>query len=131
MRRADRLFQIIQILRSGRVTTAADLADRLEVSTRTIYRDTLDLMASGVPLRSEPGVGYMLRGYDLPPLMFTQNEVEALVLGARIVQSWTDPELAKAAGEALEKIETALPKGRDHLVRDTPCSPPPGTRARS
>ena len=113
MRRADRLFQIIQFVRSHRVTTASELAQALEVSERTVYRDIRDLVLSGVPIEGEAGVGYVLRkGFDLPPLMFTQTEVEALVLGTRVVQSWADPELAKAAELALERIAIALP---DHL----------------
>ena len=84
MRRADRLFQIIELLRGRRLTTARYLAERLEVSERTIYRDVRDLMASRVPIEGEAGVGYALRqGFDLPPLMFNEHEIEALVLGAR------------------------------------------------
>lgn len=110
MRRADRLFQIVQLLRRRRVTTAARLAEDLEVSERTIYRDISDLMASGIPIDGEAGVGYALpRGFDLPPLMFNRNEIEALVLGARIVKAWADPELAKAADAALLKVEAVLP----------------------
>lgn len=124
MRRADRLFQIVQILRGRRLTTARHLAERLCVSERTVYRDVRDLIASGVPVEGEAGVGYRLRGFDLPPLMFTREEVEALVLGARIVQSWTDPELAGAAAEALGKIEAALPRDRSHLVQGTPLFAP-------
>ncbi len=110
MRRADRLFQIIQILRRRRITTALCLAEKLEVSERTIYRDMSDLISSGVPIEGEAGVGYALpRGFDLPPLMFTDDEIEALVLGARIVRSWADPGLVKAAGEVLAKVEIVLP----------------------
>lgn len=111
MRRADRLFQIIQFLRSRRLTTAKWLAQRLEVSERTIYRDVRDLVISGVQVEGEAGVGYALRkGYDLPPLMFDQEELAALALGARIVQSWGDPKLAKAADQVLSKVESVLPK---------------------
>lgn len=111
MRRADRLFQIIQYLRRHRVTTAARLAEELEVSERTIYRDMRDLSCSGVPLEAEAGVGYALSpGFDLPPLMFTEEEIEALVLGARVVTAWADPGLSKAAQEALARIEAALPQ---------------------
>jgi predicted DNA-binding transcriptional regulator YafY len=100
MRRADRLFEIIQFMRQRQLTRARDLAEKLEVSERTIYRDIADLMASGVPIEGEAGIGYVLRaGYDLPPLMFKEAEIEALVLGARIVQSWADKELAEAAGD--------------------------------
>jgi predicted DNA-binding transcriptional regulator YafY len=111
MRRADRLFQIVQMLRARRVTTAQHLADALEVSERTIYRDVRDLMVSGVPIEGEAGVGYALpRSFDLPPLMFGKQEIEALVLGARLVKSWSDAELAEAAGSALVKIEAVLPE---------------------
>ena len=118
MRRADRLFQIIQLLRRKRVLTAATLAEELEVSERTIYRDVRDLVVSGVPIDGEAGVGYMLRrGFDLPPLMFSEAEIEAMVLGARVVTSWGDPALAKAAGDALARVESALPdRLRDRLA---------------
>jgi predicted DNA-binding transcriptional regulator YafY len=120
MRRADRLFQIVQRLRRRGVTTAAQLAEALEVSPRTIYRDVADLVASGVPVLGEAGVGYALpRGYDLPPLMFTEEEIEALVLGARAVRSWGDPALARAADDALAKIENALPERLRHLVPES------------
>jgi predicted DNA-binding transcriptional regulator YafY len=110
MRRADRLFQIIQFIRGRRVTTAAELARALEVSDRTVYRDIRDLVLSGVPIEGEAGVGYMLRkGFDLPPLMFTREEVEALVLGTRVVTSWADNELGRAAESALGRIAAALP----------------------
>lgn len=110
MRRADRLFQIVQHLRGGRLTTAARLAERLEVSERTIYRDIADLQSTGVPIDGEAGVGYILRqGFDLPPLMFTRDEVVALVAGARMVSAWGGKAMADAATEALVKIETVLP----------------------
>ena len=111
MRRADRLFQIIQLLRTRRVLTARQLAEKLEVSMRTVYRDIADLFASGVPIEGEAGVGYALRrGYDLPPLMFDKEEILALALGARIVQSWADAKLAAAAERALERIQLILPE---------------------
>ncbi len=113
MRRADRLFQIIQFLRTRRVTTALWLSERLEVSERTIYRDIKDLTLSGVNIEGEAGIGYVVRsGFELPPLMFSEEEINALTLGARIVESWADRSLATAAQSALSKIETALP---DHL----------------
>ena len=115
MRRADRLFGIIQRLRRRRVVTARTLADQFEVSERTIYRDIRDLIASRVPIEGAAGMGYSLRsGYDLPPLMFDENELEAIVFGARIVQSWSDSEMARSAEAALSKIENVLPP---HLVR--------------
>lgn len=113
MRRADRLFQIVQLLRRRKVVTAHRMADELLVSERTIYRDIQDLVLSGVPIDGEAGVGYLLRGeYDLPPLMFNSDELQALVLGARMVRGWADPALHRAAKSALDKIEHVLP---DHL----------------
>ncbi len=110
MRRADRLFQIVQYLRGGRLLTAKTLAERLEVSERTIYRDIADLQSSGVPIDGEAGVGYLMReGYDLPPLMFNREEIVALVVGARILRAWGGARMALAAGEALAKIEAVLP----------------------
>lgn len=110
MRRADRLFQIVQLLRGRDVVTAATLAQELEVSLRTIYRDVQDLASSGVPIEGEAGVGYCLpRGFDLPPLMFDEDEVEALVLGARLVETYGDPALARRARSVLSKVESVLP----------------------
>jgi len=110
MRRADRLFEIIQILRRRKMARAQDLAKKLEVSERTIYRDVRDLVASGVPIDGEAGVGYILRGgYDLPPIMFNELEIEALVLGVRVVETWGDEKLAQAAGDVLAKIEEVVP----------------------
>lgn len=111
MRRADRLFQIVQLLRGGRVLTAADIAGELDVSPRTIYRDVADLIASGVPVDGEAGVGYcMARGFDLPPLMFDEEEIGALVLGARMVQAFGDARMARHARSLLEKIELVVPE---------------------
>ncbi len=110
MRRADRLFQIVQYLRGGRLVTAAQLAERLEVTDRTIYRDIADLQASGVPIEGEAGVGYVMRdGYDLPPLMFSRDEIVALVAGARLLRAWGGAAMARAAEEALVKINAVLP----------------------
>ncbi|MEZ5910849.1 MAG: YafY family protein [Paracoccaceae bacterium] len=111
MRRADRLFQIVQYLRGGRLWTARKLAERLEVSERTIYRDIADLVGSGVPVEGEAGVGYVMRaGYDLPPLMFNRAEIAALVAGARMMRSFGGADMALAAEEALSKIEAVLPE---------------------
>ncbi len=113
MRRADRLFQIVQYLRGRRLTTAAQLADWLQVSQRTVYRDIQDLERTGVPVEGEAGVGYRLRpGFDLPPLMFSFDEVEALVAGARMIGSWGSPQLRQASELALAKIAAALPEHR-------------------
>jgi predicted DNA-binding transcriptional regulator YafY len=110
MRRADRLFRIVQLLRSGRLTTARSLAQKLEVSERTIYRDVQELQLSGTPIEGEAGVGYTLRrDFDIPPLMFDRREITALVLGARMVQAWGGLEMAEAANNALRKIEAVLP----------------------
>lgn len=120
MRRADRLFQIVQYLRGRRITTAARLAGRLQVSERTIYRDIRDLSISGVPVEGEAGVGYRLSaGFDLPPIMFTADEVEALVAGARIVEAWGGPALASHVRSAISKITLALPSGRREEVDRT------------
>jgi predicted DNA-binding transcriptional regulator YafY len=113
LRRADRLFDIIQNLRGDRVVTAQALADKLEVSVRTIYRDIADLQASGVPIDGEAGAGYLLRpGFQLPPLMFTLAEIEALIVGARMVQSWAGRELSGSAADALKKIAAVVPPDR-------------------
>jgi predicted DNA-binding transcriptional regulator YafY len=106
MRRADRLFRIVSQLRRRRVITARGLAEALEVSERTVYRDIRDLVRSGVPITGEAGVGYALgKGWDLPPLMFSAEELSALVLGVRVVSSWGDDALAGAARSVLEKVE--------------------------
>ena len=119
MRRADRLFEIIQRLRRRRVVTAGSLAEHFEVSERTIYRDISDLIASKVPIEGAAGIGYSLRkGYDLPPLMFNESELEALVFGARMVQNWSDAELGRAADAALSKIESVLPSHLQKMMDD-------------
>ncbi|HJZ78018.1 MAG TPA: YafY family protein [Vicinamibacterales bacterium] len=121
MRRADRLFQIIQLLRRRRtVTTAAQIAGKLEVSERTVYRDIRDLILAGTPIEGEAGVGYRIRpGYDLPPLMFDREEIQALVLGARIVRQFGDPALARASDAILAKVASVLPKELEPLLADT------------
>ena len=121
MRRADRLFRIVQLLRRRRtVVTAAQIAEKLEVSERTVYRDIRDLIQAGTPIDGEAGVGYRLRpGYDLPPLMFDREEIQALVLGARIVAQFGDPALARASESILSKVAGVLPKELEPLLRDT------------
>lgn len=110
MRRADRLFQIVQFIRGRRLTTAAHLAQRLEVSERTIYRDVADLQHQGVPIEGEAGVGYRLgKGFELPPLMFSLDEARALVASVRMAQVWQDPVLAQASQNVLSKIFSILP----------------------
>lgn len=119
MRRADRLFSLVLALRRGRVVTARRLADQLGVSERTVYRDLADPSASGVPVEGEAGVGYRLRNFELPPLAFDRDEIEALVLGGRMVDAWGDGELARAARRALAKIEAVLPRDRADLIDET------------
>jgi len=111
MRRADRLFRIVEYLKARRqVVTAEQLAEELEVSTRTIYRDIADLGASGVHIMGEAGVGYSLsRDHTVRPLMFGLEELDALILGAAMVRNWGDKELGKAASQAIDKIKSILP----------------------
>jgi predicted DNA-binding transcriptional regulator YafY len=121
VRRADRLFQIIQLLRRRRTaTTARQIAERLGTSERTIYRDIRDLMLAGTPIDGEAGVGYRIRpGYDLPPLMFDAQELQALVLGARIVRQFGDQSLARASEAILAKVATVIPKELEPLLTET------------
>jgi predicted DNA-binding transcriptional regulator YafY len=119
MRRADRLFDIIQRLRTaGRPMTAAALADELEVTVRTVYRDVATLQARRAPIDGAPGIGYVLRrGFDLPPLMFTTEEIEAIAVGARLVSRTGDPALQDAAESVLSKVTVILPEAlRAQLV---------------
>ncbi len=112
MRRADRLFQIIQILRrSPRPVTAAALAEELEVSKRSVYRDVADLVGQRVPVHGEAGLGYLLDpAYDMPPLMLTPDEIEAVVLGAQWVSGRADRDLANAARDVVAKISAVVPE---------------------
>jgi len=132
MRRGDRLFQIVQLLRRRRsATTAAYVAERLGISERTVYRDIADLNLAGTPIDGEAGVGYRLRpGYDLPPLMFTRDEIEALVLGARIVRQFADPPLARASDAILSKVATVIPADLAPLLAETPLFVPSSISAR-
>jgi predicted DNA-binding transcriptional regulator YafY len=122
MRRADRLFDVIQVLRSARKpVTAATLAEELEVTVRTIYRDVATLQARRVPIEGAPGLGYVLRkGFDLPPLMFTIDEVEAIAVGARLVRRLRDTELQQAAARVLDKVTVVLPESLRAHVADAP-----------
>lgn len=110
LRRADRLLSLLELLRSADISKAAALAAALEVSQRTVYRDIAALVRTGVPIRGEAGVGYMLEpGYYLPPLNLTPEEAEVLCLGARILGSWSDDAVAAKAASALRKIRAVLP----------------------
>ncbi|WP_333873666.1 helix-turn-helix transcriptional regulator [Methylobacter sp.] len=120
MRRADRLFQIVQILRNKRLVTAKMLAERLEVSERTIYRDIQDISLSGVPVEGEAGVGYRLRHtIDIPPIMFTPDEIESLVIGARMAKTWAGTELGYSAQSALDKITAVIPVELRNKIDDS------------
>jgi predicted DNA-binding transcriptional regulator YafY len=112
LRRADRLFQVIQILRRARrPVTATAIAEELETSLRTIYRDIAQLMADRVPIRGEAGVGYIMEGgFDMPPLMLTPDEIEAAMLGAQWVRQRADPTLARAAADLVAKIAAVVPE---------------------
>jgi predicted DNA-binding transcriptional regulator YafY len=119
MRRADRLFDIIQTLRTASgPMTAQTLADRLEVTVRTVYRDVVTLQARRVPIEGAAGIGYVLkRGFDLPPLMFTADEIEAIAVAMRMLHRTGDHGLQSAAESVLSKVTVALPDAlRDHLV---------------
>jgi predicted DNA-binding transcriptional regulator YafY len=111
MRRADRLFLIIHALQGRRTALPARrLADTLRVSLRTVYRDVADLQRSGVPIEGEAGVGYLLRkGSDIPPLMFTADELEALMVATRFVRAFAGEKLALGAQAAMLKIDAVLP----------------------
>lgn len=119
MRRTDRLFEIMQLFRGGRLLKGSDIARQLEVSLRTIYRDIDTLVASGIPIEGERGVGYILREpIFLPPLTLKTSELEALHLGMEIVRQTSDNQLASSAKKLMQKIDAVLPsdrQGRDYL----------------
>lgn len=125
MRRTERLFRIIQILRSRRsAVTGAALADELEISLRSLYRDMAELIAQGVPVRGEAGTGYVLdKGYDLPPLMLTADELEAAVLGAAWVAARGDPQLAQGARDLVAKLTAIVPEALRPIVLDAGLKP--------
>jgi predicted DNA-binding transcriptional regulator YafY len=134
MRRADRLFDVIQTLRTAKgPMTAAALAERLEVTVRTVYRDVATLQARRVPIEGAPGIGYVLRrGFDLPPLMFSTEEIEAIAVAMRMLRRTGDHGLQAAAENVLSKVTVALPDAlRAHLaappffVSDYGAAPPP------
>ena len=123
MRRAERLFRIVQALRETApgAVTAQELGFKFEVSERTIYRDIAHLIGSGAPIDGEAGVGYVLRpGFDLPPLTFSYEQLDALALGARFVKATCDQDLSMAASEALAKIEQAVPDTHRKRLKSAP-----------
>lgn len=127
MRRADRLFEIVQILRRERRPITADaIAAELETSKRSVYRDIAALMAQRVPIRGEAGIGYVLEsGFDLPPLMLNPEEVDAAVLGAQWVAGHGDPALAAAARNLIAKIAAVVPAEMRALLDDPVARTPP------
>ena len=126
MRRADRLLQIIQLFRRRRrPVTSAYIASELEITQRTVYRDIASLIANGVPIRGEAGIGYVMdEGYDLPPLMFNADELEALMLGARLVASHGDTTLTRSANDAIAKIASVIPENLRPVLLDAPLYVP-------
>ncbi len=127
MRRAERLFQIIQILRrSTRPVTASQMSGELEVSKRSVYRDVADLMGQRVPIRGEAGLGYVLdRDFDMPPLMLTPDEIEAAVLGAQWVADKGDAVLAGAARDLIAKLAAAVPERLRPFIAEPSIGAPP------
>jgi predicted DNA-binding transcriptional regulator YafY len=125
MRRTERLFQIIQVLRSKRgAVTGREFAEELEISLRTLYRDMAELIAQRVPIRGEAGTGYVLEaGYDLPPLMLTHDELEAAVLGAAWVAKRGDPSLARGARDLIAKIAASVPASLRPILLDAGLKP--------
>ncbi len=120
MRRTDRLFDLIQILRDGKLHRASDMAAALEVSTRTIWRDMATLIGSGLPVEGERGVGYILTSpITLPPVALTRDELEALKLGVQLVASAADPALARAATSLRAKIAAVTPEAARDSGSDT------------
>jgi predicted DNA-binding transcriptional regulator YafY len=126
MRRADRLFRIVQILRrKRRPVTAGEIAEEMETSLRTIYRDIAQLMADRVPIRGEAGIGYVLEGgFDMPPLMLTADEIEAAMLGAQWVMGRADPVLSRAAADLMAKIGVVIPEHLRPMLMEPALSAP-------
>lgn len=132
MRRGDRLFELIQVLRRAKgPMTASAIAEHLETGRRTVYRDIAALIGQRVPIRGEAGVGYVLdRGFDLPPLMLTSDELEAVVLGAQWVAAHADPELVRAAQSVVGKVSAIVPAPLRSIVDDPAVGTPPARHKR-
>ena len=121
MRRAERLFRLVNEMRTRNVSRACELAEHLEVSVSTIYRDIAHLQASGLPIEGEAGVGYLLRpGFDLPNVTFTHDQVDALAIGLSFVESNGDPVLATAGREVRAKIQASMPEPEERRLADSP-----------
>lgn len=131
MSRAQRLLDLVQVLRRHRrPVSGRKLAAELNVSIRTLYRDIVTLQGQGAPIEGEPGLGYILKpGFMLPPLMFSEEEIEALVLGSRWVADRSDPALALAARDAMAKIVAVLPPDLTRRVEDAALILGPGKTA--
>jgi len=123
-----RLFQVTQLLRQNKIITAQQLAEQLEVSRRTIYRDVQQLLLSGVPINGEAGTGYWLEpGFDFPPLMFTEEEVEALAFGMRLAMKTADKRISGAAQSVLHKVSESIPSRLRHSLTASPLDIPYAT----
>lgn len=121
MRRAERLFRLVSALRARNVSRAEDLAASFEVSVRTIYRDIAHLQASGLPIEGEAGVGYILRpGFDLPPMTFTFEQIDALAIGLAFVEAAGDAALSQAAKDVRAKLDAALPVPSERSLNNAP-----------
>lgn len=121
MRRAERLFRLVNEMRTRGVSRADDLAGQFEVSVSTIYRDISHLQASGVPIEGEAGVGYLLRpGFDLPNVAFTHDQIDALAVGLAFVERTGDPDLVSAAREARAKLQAGMPEPETRKLADAP-----------
>ena len=121
MRRAERLFRLVNEMRTRGVSRASDLAEHFEVSVTTVYRDIAHLQASGLPIDGEAGVGYVLRpGFDLPNVAFTHDQIDALAVGLSFVERTGDPVLAAAAREARAKIQAGMPEPEERRLADAP-----------
>lgn len=131
MNRTDRLVAMVMHLQGRRVVRAEELAQRFEISLRTVYRDVAALNEAGVPIVGEAGVGYnLVRGYNLPPIMLTADEASALVVGAQLVRQFGDASLVEPMTSAIDKLRAVLPRDRqehvDRLARQTVISNRPG-----
>lgn len=121
MRRAERLFRLVNELRARGVCRAEDLAAYFEISVRTVYRDIAHLQASGLPIEGEAGVGYLLRpGFNLPPLTFTFEQLDALAIGLSFVEVAGDTSLSLAAREVRAKVQAALPEPDQRKLENAP-----------
>lgn len=121
MRRAERLFRLVDELRARDVARAEDLARHFECSVSTIYRDIAHLQGSGLPIEGEAGIGYILRpGFDLPPVTFTHDQIDALAVGLAFVERAGDPGLAIAAREARAKLQAVMPAPEERTLADAP-----------